>query len=255
MYPILFIIGKYSVCSYSFFIAIGLISGILLARKEAERTGADPGKIMDLCFYLLIAAIVGSRLFYIAANPGIFFQDPLEIIRIQNGGLVFYGGFIAALVAGLIYMKGAEMPLWKTADIIAPSIAVGQFLGMIGCFFAGCCYGRTCDFPWAVTFTNPESLAPTGIPLHPVQLYFSLNYLIIYGVLLFVRKYKKFDGQLLWTYVLLYGITLAIIETFRGDIQGCTISGALSVSQTIGAALAMIAAVMIMLLRRSPENN
>ena len=255
MYPILFKIGKYSVCSYSFFIAIGLISGILLARKEAERTGADPGKIMDLCFYLLIAAIVGSRLFYIAANPGIFFQDPLEIIRIQNGGLVFYGGFIAALVAGLIYMKGAEMPLWKTADIIAPSIAVGQFLGMIGCFFAGCCYGRTCDFPWAVTFTNPESLAPTGIPLHPVQLYLSLNYLIIYGVLLFVRKYKKFDGQLFWGYVLLYGITFAIIETFRGDIQSFAISGALSVSQTIGAALAMIAAVMITLLRRTPENN
>lgn len=255
MYPILFKIGKFSVCSYSFFIAIGLISGILLASKEAKRAGADPGKIMDLCFYLLIAAIVGSRLFYIAVNPGIFFQDPLEIIRIQNGGLVFYGGFIAALVAGLIYMKGAELPLWKTADIIAPSIAVGQFLGMLGCFFAGCCYGRTCDFPWAVTFTNPESLAPTGIPLHPVQLYFSLNYLIIYGVLLFVRKYKKFDGQLLWTYVLLYGISFAIIETFRGNIQSFAISGALSVSQTIGAGLAMIAAVMIMLLRRSPENN
>ena len=255
MYPTLFKIGKFSVCSYSFFIAIGLISGILLARKEAERTGEDPGKIMDLCFYLLIAAIVGSRLFYIAANPSIFFQDPLEIIRIQNGGLYFYGGFIAALTTGLIYMKSTAMPLWKTADILAPSIAVGQLLGMLGCFLAGCCYGRTCDFSWAVTFTHPDSLAPTGIPLHPVQLYFSFNYLIIYGVLLFVRRYKKFDGQLFWIYVLLYGITFAIIETFRGDIQSCSISGALSVSQTIGAALAIIAAVMIMLLRRSPEKN
>jgi len=210
---------------------------------------------MDLCFCLLIAALVGSRLFYIAANPGIFFQDPLEIIKIQNGGLVFYGGFIAALIAGLIYMKVAAMPLWKTADIMAPSIAIGQFLGMLGCFFAGCCYGRACDFSWAVTFMHPESLAPTGIPLHPVQLYFSLNYLIIYGLLLFVRRYKKFDGQLFWVYVLLYGVTFAIIETFRGDIQSFAISGALSVSQTIGAALAMIAAVMIMLLRRSPEKN
>jgi len=102
---------------------------------------------------------------------------------------------------------------------------------------------------------HPESLAPTGIPLHPVQLYFSLNYLIIYGLLLFVRRYKKFDGQLFWVYVLLYGVTFAIIETFRGDIQSFAISGALSVSQTIGAALAMIAAVMIMLLRRSPEKD
>ncbi len=227
----------------------------MLARKEAKRTGEDPEKIMDLCFYLLFAAIVGSRLFYIAANPGIFFQDPLEIIRIQNGGLVFYGGFIAALITGLIYMKSTAMPLWKTADIIAPSIAVGQFMGMFGCFFAGCCYGRACEFPWAVTFMHPESLAPTGIPLHPVQLYFSLNYLIIYGVLVFVRRYKKFDGQLFWIYVLLYGVTFAIIETFRGDTQGYSISWALSVSQTVGAALAMIAAVMIMLLRRPPEKN
>ncbi len=255
MYPTLFKIGSFSVCSYSFFVAIGLITGILLARKEAKRAGEDPDKIMDLCFYLLIAAIVGSRLFYIAANPGIFFQEPLEIIKIQNGGLVFYGGFVAALITGLIYMKSTEMPLWKTADIIAPSIAVGQFLGMLGCFFAGCVYGRTCDFSWAVTFTHPESLAPTGIPLHPVQLYFSLNYLLIYGVLLFIRRYKKFDGQLFWGYVLLYGITFAIIETFRGDTQGFSISGALSVSQTIGAALAMIAAVVIMLLRKSPEKN
>ncbi|HUT43179.1 MAG TPA: prolipoprotein diacylglyceryl transferase [Desulfobacterales bacterium] len=255
MYPILFKIGKFSVCSYSFFIAIGLISGILLARKEAKRAGEDPEKIMDLCFYLLIAALVGSRLFYVAANPGVFFQDPLEILRIQNGGLVFYGGFIAALIIGLIYMKGAEMPLWKTADIMAPPIAIGQFLGMLGCFFAGCCYGRPCDFPWAVTFTHPESLASTGIPLHPVQLYFSLNYLIIYGALLFVRRYKKFDGQLFWIFVLLYGVTFTIIETFRGDIQSFSISGALSVSQTVGAALAMIAALMIMLLRRSPEKK
>ena len=255
MYPILFKIGKLSVCSYSFFIAIGLITGILLARKEAKRTGEDPEKIMDLCFYLLIAAIVGSRLFYIAANLGIFFQDPLEIIMIQNGGLVFYGGFITALITGLIYMKGAEMPLWKTADIMAPSVAIGQFLGMLGCFLAGSVYGRTFDFPWAVTFTDPESLAPTGISLHPVQLYFSLNYLIIYGVLLFVRRYKKFDGQLFWIYVLLYGVTFAIIETFRGDIQSYSTSGAFSVSQTVGAALAMIAAVMIMLLRRSPEKK
>ena len=255
MYPVLFKIGKFTFLTYSFFLAIGLIWAILLARKEAKRTGQDPGKIMDLCFYLLIAAIVGSRLFYIAANPGIFFQDPLEIIRIQNGGLVFYGGFIAALITGLIYMKSKAMPLWKTADIIAPSIVVGQLSGMLGCFFAGCCYGKRCDFPWAVTFTHPDSLAPTGISLHPVQLYFSLNFLIIYGALFFVRRYKKFDGQLFWIYVLLFGITFSIIEIFRGDITSYSILGALSVSQTISTGLAMIAAVMIMLLKKSPEKN
>ncbi len=255
MYPVLFKIGKFTILSYSFFIAIGLIWGILLARKEAKRAGEDPEKIMDLCFYLLIAAVVGSRVFYIAANPGIFFQDPWELIRIQNGGLVFYGGFIAALITGLIYMKSTKMPLWKTADIIAPSIAMGQSMGMLGCFFAGCCYGRRSDFFWGVTFTNPDSLAPSGISLHPVQLYFSLNYLIIYGILLFFRRHKKFDGQLFWVYVLLFGITFSIIETFRGDLESYSILGALSVSQTISTGLAMIASVMIMLLRESPEKK
>ena len=255
MYPVLFKIGKFTILSYSFFIAIGLIWGILLARKEAKRAGEDPEKIMDLCFYLLIAAVVGSRVFYIAANPGIFFQDPWEIIRIQNGGLVFYGGFIAALITGLIYIKSTGMPLWKTADIIAPSLPVGQFMGMLGCFFSGCCYGKRSDFSWAVTFTNPDSLAPTGISLHPVQLYFSLNYLIIYGILLFFRRHKKFDGQLFWVYVLLFGITFSIIETFRSNFESYSILGALSVSQTISTGLAMIASVMIMLLRESPEKK
>ncbi len=255
MYPVLYKIGTFSVLSYSLFIAVGLISGILLVKREAERTGEDLEKIMDLCFYLLIAAIVGSRLFYIAANPGKFFESPLEVLRIQNGGLYFYGGLIAALITGLIYMKSTKMPLWKTADIMAPPVAAGQFLGMLGCFFAGCCYGRASKFPWAITFMNPESLAPTGIPLHPVQLYYALNYLIIYCILLFIRRYRKFDGQVFWVYVLLYGITFAVIETYRGDTQGFSISGALSVAQTVGAVFAMIAAVMIMLLRRSPEKS
>jgi phosphatidylglycerol:prolipoprotein diacylglycerol transferase len=253
MYPVIFKIGKFALLSYSFFLTFGLIAGILLAINQAKRAGEDPEKIMDLCFYLLIAAIVGSRLFYVAANPDIFYQDPWEIIRIQNGGLVFYGGFIAALISGLIYMKTTAMPLWKTADIIAPSIALSQFWGMLGCFFAGCYYGKRSDFPWAVTFTHPDSLAPTGISLHPVQLYFSLNYLIIFGTLFLFRRHKKFDGQLFWVYVLLFGITFSIIETFRGNIESYAILGAWSVSQIISAGLAMIAAVMIMLLRETPK--
>ncbi len=250
MYPVLLRFGKFSIYTYGFFVAMGFLVGILFAKREARRVGIDHEKITDLCFYVLIAAIVGSRLFYVATNPEMFFSDPLEIFKIWKGGLVFYGGFVAALITGFIYLKKANMPLWKTGDIMAPSIAVGHFLGRLGCFFAGCCYGKTSDLPWAVTFKHPETLAPIGIPLHPTQLYSAINNLIIFAVLLIFRRYKKYDGQLFWIYVLLYGITRSIIEGFRGDYRGQTILGMLSISQAIGGIMAVIAIVMMVILGR-----
>src|SRR3989339_541590 len=175
MFPVLLKIGPISIFTYGFFIAVGFLAGIFLATKEAKRLGEDYEKIMDLCFYILVAAILGSRLFYVATSPEMFLKNPVEILKIWNGGLVFYGGFIAALVTGVIYLKVKNIPVWKTADIMAPSIALAHFFGRIGCFFAGCCYGKYCDLPWAVTFNHPDSLAPTGIPLHPTQLYEALG--------------------------------------------------------------------------------
>ncbi len=248
MYPVLLQIGKLSIYTYGFFIAIGFLVGIAIARQEAKRVGEDPEKIMDLSFYVLVFAIVGSRLFYIVTNPEMFLAGPLEILKLWKGGLVFYGGFIAALIAALIYLKKKKMPLWKTADIITPSLPAGQFLGRLGCFFAGCCYGRACDLPWAVTFTRPDTLAPIGIPLHPTQLYHALGNLIIFGFLWSFRRHKKYDGQLFWLYLLLYGVTRSFIEVFRGDFRGSPVFGILSVSQLLGGAMAVAAVVMIIIL-------
>ncbi|MBW2099219.1 MAG: prolipoprotein diacylglyceryl transferase, partial [Deltaproteobacteria bacterium] len=131
-----------------------------------------------------------------------------------------------------------------------PSLALGHFFGRLGCFSAGCCYGKLPDLPWAVTFTNPDSLAPLGVPLHPTQLYSAANNLIIFGFLLLFKRIKKFEGQLFWIYVLLYGITRSIIEIFRGDPRGGVLFGILSVSQTIGAAMSIIAVFMLVVLGR-----
>ncbi len=248
MHPVLFKLGPLTIHTYGFFVAMGFVAGILLAKNEAKRLGEDQEKIMDLFFYILIAAIVGSRLFYVAINFKMFLSDPLEIFKIWNGGLVFYGGFIAALIIGLIYLKKNKMPLWKTADIAAPSLALGQFFGRLGCFSAGCCYGKACDLPWAVTFAHPDTLAPTGIPLHPTQLYHSLSNLTIFIILFFFRSRKKFDGQLFWLYMFLYGITRSFIEIFRGDFRGEVFFGIFSVSQVIGSITAIIAVVMMVLL-------
>lgn len=250
MFPVLLKIGPLSIFTYGFFIALGFLAGIYFAVKEARRLGEEPEMIMDLCFYLLIAAIIGSRLFYVATNPKMFLDNPVEILKIWNGGLVFYGGFIAALITGVIYLKVKNIPVWKTADIMAPSVALAHFFGRIGCFFAGCCYGKYCDLPWAVTFSNPDSLAPQGLPLHPTQLYSALNNLAIFLFLFSFRKRKKYDGQLFWLYVLIYGITRSFIEIFRADFRGEFFYGIFSVSQVVGGIMAVVSLTMLFILRK-----
>jgi phosphatidylglycerol:prolipoprotein diacylglycerol transferase len=250
MHPVLFRIGPFTLHTYGVFVAMAFLSAIALALREARRVGEDPDKILDLCFYMLVAAIVGSRILYVLVNWSAFSQDPFDIVRIWQGGLVFYGGFIGALITALWFMKRKGLSVLKTADIMAPSIAFGQFVGRIGCFFAGCCYGKTCDLPWAVIFTHPESLAPKGVPLHPVQLYSSLNGLFIFLVLMGIRRIKGFEGQIFWTYVLLYAVTRSILEHFRGDERGMFVGGLLSTSQLIGVIMAVIAITVMIILRR-----
>lgn len=250
MYPVLFQFGKLTIYTYGFFVAVGFLAGIFLAKYEAKRTGQDPETIMDLCFYILIAAVIGSRLFYVIINPAEFFETPLEIFKIWKGGLVYYGGFIAAMITSIIYLKRRKIFLWKTADNFALALAAGHFFGRLGCFSAGCCYGSTCDLPWAVTFTHPETLAPIGIPIHPTQLYSAAANLMIFGFLWFFRGKKKFDGQLFWLYVLLYGIIRFFIEMFRGDFRGPAFWALLSVSQVIGITMAVVGIVMLVILGR-----
>jgi phosphatidylglycerol:prolipoprotein diacylglycerol transferase len=241
----------FSIHTYGLFIAIGFLAGMLLARREALRTGLNPDTITDLTFYLLIAAIVGSRLFYVFTAPEAFFKNPLEIFKIWKGGLVFFGGFIAALATALIFMKKYSLPIWQTCDLLAPSLALGHFFGRLGCFFAGCCYGKQCDLPWAVSFNHPESLAPIGVLLHPTQLYSSMSNLMIFGILWFWRSRKTFDGQIFWIYILLYGTLRSLIEQLRGDFRGAAVFDVLSVSQAIGLFLAITAFIMLIVSKKA----
>ncbi len=257
MYPVLFEYGRLAIYTYGFFIALGFLAGMSIAKVEAKRVGLDPSKIMDLAFYVLIAAIICSRLFYVITAPGIFLVDPLEVFRIWNGGLVFYGGFIGAATVGIIYLIKHNMPLWKAADVTAPSVAIGHFLGRIGCFFAGCCHGKECDLPWAVVFDHPKTLAIAmkGIPIHPTQLYSAFSNLSIFCLLWVFRTRTRFDGQLFWCYVFVYGIARSIIETFRGDDVRGFLFGTISVSQTIGLSMSVIAMVMLVVLMKKAGEN
>jgi len=250
MYPDLLTIGRFTIHTYGVCIALGALLGITLISHEAKKQGYDQQQMLDLTFYLLVAAIIGSRVFYIVLNLKYYVHHPLEIVMIWRGGLVFYGGFLLAFATCFLYLKKHNLPFWKTCDLLVPGLAIGEFIGRFGCFFAGCCYGKPTELPWAITFTHPHSLAKLGVPLHPTQLYSSLKALLIFFILISFRKYKKGDGQLTWIYILLYAIGRLIIENFRGDERGLFILESITLTQAIALLFIPIALFMVYYLGR-----
>ena len=250
MYPILLEFGIFKIFSYGLLVALGFLGAILLASSRAEEEGVEPQKIFDLCFYVMLSALLGARLLYVIVEYKYFSSAPLEIFKFWKGGLVFYGGLILGVIVSLLYLKRHQMPVWKTADLLAPSIALGQGIGRWGCFFAGCCYGVKADVPWAISFTDPRSLAPLSISLHPTQIYLSMNALFIFAFLMWLSKRKIFDGQILWSYGIIYSIGRFAIEYLRGDDRGFAVEQFLSTSQFVGIFIFILSSFMLFALRR-----
>lgn len=249
MHPVLFKIGPVVVHTYGMMMALAFLAAMYISKREARIFGEDPDKIADLIFYILLWGILGARLFYVAVNFSWFVSHPLDVFKVWEGGLVFYGGFIGGLGAAFYCVRKRKIPFWKSIDILTPALPFGHFLGRIGCFNAGCCYGKACDLPWAVTFTDPQSLAPLHIPLHPTQLYESLANLALFGLIMAVRKKKRFEGQLFWGYVVVYGVMRFLIEFARGDERGSFLLG-LSPAQQVGVLLCLSGAVMLFVLSK-----
>jgi phosphatidylglycerol---prolipoprotein diacylglyceryl transferase len=234
MHPILIRFGPFTIHTYGFLIAIGFLIGLWLAVKQAQKENIPVNKILDLSFYLLLAAIVGSRLFFILINAEHYINHPIDVFKIWEGGLVFYGGVLLAVPVAVWYIKRYGLDIWSTADIFAPSIAIGHVFGRLGCLSAGCCFGKTAEaLPWGIIFTDPECLAPTNVLLHPTQLYESAGELLIFLILIMLRTYKSFNGLLFMSYLILYAVLRFIVEFFRGDVGRGFVMGNLSVSQGI----------------------
>jgi phosphatidylglycerol:prolipoprotein diacylglycerol transferase len=251
MHPILIKIGPLTIHTYGVLIAAGFILGLALAVRQAKKQGIPADKIVDLGFYMLIAAIIGSRLFFVLVEAGHFLKNPLDIFKIWQGGLVFYGGVIFAIPVAVWYAKKKGLDIWGTADIFAPSLAIGHAIGRLGCFSAGCCYGKHAeDLPWAVTFLDPESLARIGVPLHPTQLYESAGEFINFLVLITLRKHQSFKGQLFLSYLLIYSVIRFIVEFFRGDEVRGFLFGNISISQGISVLLFLSALTAILIFRK-----
>jgi phosphatidylglycerol:prolipoprotein diacylglycerol transferase len=161
-----------------------------------------------------------------------------------------------ALVVGLWLVRRYRLPVWATADMYAPGIALGHIIGRLGCLLAGCCYGRPTDQPWGLTFTNPLAASnvgtPLGVPLHPTQLYDAGAELLILAVLLiFERRGRPFAGRTFWLYMLLYAISRFIVEAFRGDERGALMG--MATSQFVSILVVPVALVMLARLRRRSQ--
>jgi phosphatidylglycerol---prolipoprotein diacylglyceryl transferase len=233
MHPDLFSIGPLTVHTYGLFVALGFASAIALTIKLGKDEGVPPQKVMDIAFVGIVWAIVGSRFFYVLLNPQYYIRNPLDIFKLWQGGLVFSGGLVVAVPALIWYLRRRGMPVTATADLMAPGLALGQGIGRIGCFFAGCCYGRPSDMPWSVVFTNPESLAPLHTPIHPTQLYAAGGGLLLFAVLLVIRSKKTFNGQVFVWYMILHSILRLIEEKFRGDFRGLVPGTDMTVTQLL----------------------
>ncbi|HYR28397.1 MAG TPA: prolipoprotein diacylglyceryl transferase [Thermoanaerobaculia bacterium] len=256
MHPILFEIGNFPVYTYGVLLAAAYLLGLQFALVRARALGLDANRVMDLGIWIIISALIGAKLLLLIVDFDTFRTSPSEMLTLMRSGGVFYGGLIAAVAVAFWYMRRHKLPVWSVSDAFAPGIALGHVIGRMGCFFAGCWFGRSTDVPWAVTFTNEYARqnvgTPLNIPLHPTQLYEAGAELLILGFLLLLeRRGRPFAGRTFWTYMLVYGITRFIIEFYRGDARGMV--GTFSTSQFVSIVLVPLSILMLVLLSRRPS--
>ena len=250
MFPDLISIGPFTIHTYGFFVAVGFAVGILTAVKVGKSQGVPSQQVMDMAFVMIVWAIIGSRLFYVLINFSHYKIHPLDIIKLWQGGLVFSGGLVATAAAMLWYLRRHRLSFWSTGDLWAPSLALGQALGRVGCFMAGCCYGRPTGSSWGVVFTNPKSLAPLNIPLYPTQVFEAFGGFMIFLILLFLHGKRKFEGQVFLWYLILHSTARLFVERFRGDERGLIPGTDMSATQLV-AILILVGSVVLLFILRS----
>ena len=224
MLPEFFSIGRFAIRAYGVMLFISFLVGLIYVYKRAESKGIKPDFTINLSFLVIVSAVLGARLFYVFYHWSEFSSNLLDIINPFGGsgtigiaGLNLYGGLICALAAGVIYIRIKKEPFWDTMDLYAPTIALGTFFTRIGCFLNGCCFGKECHLPWAVTF--PEGSIPYyalgQVPIHPTQIYMSLYGLILFLFLYFLDKKKHFPGMIFALFLTCEAFFRFVIEFVR----------------------------------------
>ena len=211
MYPVLFRFHAFAIYTYGLFVALAVLAAYFLAGRRAKAMGLDPWVAADLVFYLFVSGVIGARLFYVIQHSEDYQGHFLKAISIQEGGLVWYGGFIVAALVGLGIAARSRWPLLKLCDLLAPILPLAHAIGRIGCFFNGCCYGLATRSVLGLTFPGED------VRRFPVQLFEAGALFILSAGLYYFSRKKRQDGELFMMYLLFYSAFRFFIEFFRGD--------------------------------------
>lgn len=248
------LLGGRALHTYGALVAMGFLAGLFWIRYESKRVGLPQDKMVDLFSWIVLSAIVGSRLMYVFVSVPEWWSDPLVFLRFWEGGLVFYGGLIAAVLTSVWYANRHKLSFFSVADVFTPGIALGHFFGRLGCFAAGCCYGREINSNsfWAVWFPKTRySIAPHDHPVYPSQLFEAGAVLLLFLFLMLFRKRKKIEGEIFLLYIIIYPVLRSFLETFRGDeVRGFLVGDILSTAQFISILWVVVAGVLMVYLRK-----
>ena len=263
MHRILFHIGSYPIYSYGVMIVIAYFLGLWAVKRESERTGLNPADAENISFILIICGVIGARIWYVWEHWQDYAYTPFDIFKVWQGGLVFYGGLIGAVVGTYLYIKYKKIHFLKTGDAFAPGIALAIGVGRIGCFLNGCCYGKLTHSWIGVSYPATNSPpayfqqlrdglitqeAARSLPVIPTQIISTIDLLIIFGVLMYLRRRKPFRGFLFYLLFTLYGIHRFFIDFFRYYEGNAEALKYITLSQLISLIIIIFSLVMFIYL-------
>lgn len=233
MFPILVEIGDFPIHTYGVVLAASFVLATAWASLLAKSAGLPSERMADLALVALLTGIAGARFFYVLAFPGEFAARPLSVFY-RRDGFIYYGGFLVAAPAVYFAIRRFGLPVWRTADVLAPALALGQGIGRLACFSQGCCFGAPTEAPWGLVFPpdSPAGYFHPGRPIHPTQLYESFGAFLLAGLLYFLFRRRPPAGAVFGGYLIGYGLLRFVVENFRDDPRGPFV-GVLSMSQAI----------------------
>lgn len=253
MYPKLIEIGSFYLPTYGVLVALAFLLAIWVTGRLARKAGLNQEHITNLAIYCALAGMLGAKLLMLIFDWKLYASDPSQIFSfstLQAAG-VYQGGLLLALLFAFFYMRRMKMPALLVSDVFAPGLALGHFVGRLGCFAAGCCWGVECKRPWGVTFRNPDAHeltgVPLGVPLHPTQLYESFGELCLFAFLYWRFHREHRPGEIIGWYLVLYSIIRFAVEFWRHHEQALPFGLPLSITQWIS--LATLLAGMFLLFR------
>ncbi|MGE3063015.1 MAG: prolipoprotein diacylglyceryl transferase [bacterium] len=258
-------INGFTLTSYGLMQALAFAAGLIVLNIMSKKEKIDKDRLYDMAIWIIIGGIAGARIWFVAENFYVYKNDILAILKVWEGGMVFYGGFIGGFLAGLVYLKRNHLDIEQVGDITIPAFSLGIFIGRIGCFLNGCCYGKV-SYSCGVSFPKDSPAyfeqmssgaiphnAPSSLPVIPTQLIESFSCLIIFVLLIYMYNRRKFKGEIFYSFFVLYGTERFLLDYLRFYSKEAMIFKIFSLSQV--TSLILIISGFLMLLSSYKRNK